>query len=76
MGRETPKTEYSVDEAETYGVIWDKMEGLLDCIVSVDNNRVLHKIYWLEITVLVYLQRIKDKSLLIPFVSISTNQSH
>lgn len=74
MGRETPKTEYGVDEAETYGVIWDKMEGF----VSVDNNRVLHKIYWLEITVLVCLQRIKDKSLLllIPFVSISTNQSH
>ena len=30
MGRELPTTEYSEDEVETWGVVWDKMEGLLD----------------------------------------------
>eukprot|EP00956_Cyclotella_meneghiniana_P033006 scaffold92728_cov22-Cyclotella_meneghiniana.AAC.1 len=30
MGEELPMTQYSDDEVETWGVVWDKMEGLLD----------------------------------------------
>jgi hypothetical protein len=30
MGMELPSTEYSDDEVETWGVVWDKMEGLLE----------------------------------------------
>ena len=30
MGMELPTTEYSEDEVEAWGVVWDKMEGLLE----------------------------------------------
>jgi hypothetical protein len=30
MGMELPSTEYSDDEVKTWGVVWDKMEGLLE----------------------------------------------
>ncbi|KAL7507545.1 hypothetical protein ACHAXN_004712 [Cyclotella atomus] len=30
MGMELPSTEYSEDEVKTWGVVWDKMEGLLE----------------------------------------------
>ena len=35
MGMELPMTEYSEDEVETWGVVWDKMEGLLEkvCVI-------------------------------------------
>jgi phenylalanine-4-hydroxylase len=30
MGMELPSTEYSEDEVKTWGVVWDRMEGLLE----------------------------------------------
>jgi phenylalanine-4-hydroxylase len=30
MGEELPTTEYSDEEVETWGVVWDRMEGLLE----------------------------------------------
>ena len=30
MGQELPATEYSDDEVKTWGIVWDKMDGLLE----------------------------------------------
>lgn len=35
MGMELPSTEYSEDEVKTWGVVWDKMEGLLEKVSMV-----------------------------------------
>ena len=66
------------NEAETWGIIWDKIEGLLDQ-VSVKNVLLVWNTTesYTKSTVSVCLQRIKSKSLLIiSFVRTSTNQSH
>ena len=65
------------NEAETWGVIWDKIEGLLDQ-VSVKNVLLVWNTTesYTKSTVSVCLQRIKSTSLLISFVRTSTNQSH
>ena len=39
IGQDIPLTEYSAEEVETWGVVWDKMEHLLEKVSWSDRAR-------------------------------------
>lgn len=68
MGMELPTTDYSEDEVETWGVVWDKMEGLLEKVCTIyRNNDAFWSLYCLVpyhllfCCISVCLQRVQGK---------------
>jgi hypothetical protein len=43
IGQDIPLTEYSAEEVETWGVVWDKMEHLLEKVSEREKETLMER---------------------------------